>query len=644
MSLISRAKKELLFRKNLELLREKLPPVARAVEGVKSPLKLVEKGGKLDAIVAGVSVYGGDVFDIAKRQVEQFEKVQPRLFNSCYNPAPPPEYDAIAHRYARTIGERTGALFSLPDINKLGFIPLLIGVGVGFGVHLDMLLEKYRVHNLILVDVPSYFRLSLYYLDFEKLFDYFSKEDRTLHIVLLDNKYADKHPDDAYEPVLRAIQGMNPAVAFFSMFLQHLQYEPPLKVVDWLRKHPMLQQFFYGYFDDELWSLEWTIEKVKKDIPLYYGGSEVPEGSVAFVLGAGPSLDKNIELIRKYKDKVVIVSCGSTITALERAKLKPDIHVELERTKYTYDLLSEVDRDFLKGVVFIAPNTVWTDCFDLFEEAYIFLKAGDAGAYLLKPTSAPEISNISPTVTATGVAVCAHLGFKEIYLFGVDLGTKSSDLHHSKLSNYYNPNSMLSKLKVDFDMEAQGNYGGKVLTNKLFWETAYAIHKTIVSKALKVYNLSDGIKIQDAQPLEPEELRIGNTPPKQVVLDVVRKNFKKDYAEGLRVEAKLEGILHNFNLYSESIATLKARQYHKPESVVVLAKHIQAFLGGLDPVTFNLLFHNTYQWSINLLGYGLALEESERAEFAKFFLDTYTSFLKEAQQSLLALRDKFYST
>ncbi|MCX7989725.1 MAG: hypothetical protein N2648_03680, partial [Aquificaceae bacterium] len=60
----------------------------------------------------------GDVFDIAKRQVEQFEKVQPKLFNSCYNPAPPPEYDAIAHRYARTIGERTGALFSLPDINN----------------------------------------------------------------------------------------------------------------------------------------------------------------------------------------------------------------------------------------------------------------------------------------------------------------------------------------------------------------------------------------------------------------------------------------------------------------------------------------------------------------------------------------------
>ncbi|MCS7195971.1 MAG: hypothetical protein NZ827_01720, partial [Aquificaceae bacterium] len=156
MSLVGKVKRELLYRKNLQLLREKLPPVARAVEKVKIPVKIVEKSGKLDALIAGASVYGGDVFDIAKRQVEQFEKVQPRLFNSCYNPAPPPEYNAIAHRYARTIGERTGALFSLPDIDKLGFVPLLIGVGVGFGVHLEMLLEKYRVHNLILVDVPSY--------------------------------------------------------------------------------------------------------------------------------------------------------------------------------------------------------------------------------------------------------------------------------------------------------------------------------------------------------------------------------------------------------------------------------------------------------------------------------------------------------
>ncbi|MFN3599696.1 MAG: 6-hydroxymethylpterin diphosphokinase MptE-like protein, partial [Aquificaceae bacterium] len=455
MGFINRVQKELMFRKNLSLFEEKLPPVAQAVQRVKTPIKIREKEGKLDALVGDVSVYDGDVWALVQRQLEFFEKVQPKLFESVGIGEIPKREDIIAFKYGNKLLHLVGGdnTYKTPPLKEGGFIPLLIVIGVGFGMHIKELMERYHVQNLILIDTPLYFRLSLYWLDWEWVFDQFSDGKRQLHIILMDNKYSQEHPDEAYEPILRAIQGMNPANAWFSYYIQHLAYDPPLKPIEWLREHPMLKHLLYGYFDDELWSLDWTIEKVARGIPLYYGDRKVPKDVAAFVLGAGPSLDKSLETIERYKDKAILVSCGSTITSLQKVGIKPHIHVELERTKYTYDVLVEVDPSFLRDIFLVTTNTVWTQCFDLFKEGGFVIKYADAGEKLLRILGirAPELANISPTVTAMGVSLCASLGFEEVYLFGVDLGSKEPKRHHSKHSNYYNPKSMLNKVEVGFD-------------------------------------------------------------------------------------------------------------------------------------------------------------------------------------------------
>ena len=42
------------------------------------------------------------------------------------------------------------------------------------------------------------------------------------------------------------------------------------------------------------------------------------------VVGAGPSLDKNVEVLKKYKDKVIILCCERAIGTLKAHSLKPD--------------------------------------------------------------------------------------------------------------------------------------------------------------------------------------------------------------------------------------------------------------------------------------------------------------------------------
>lgn len=645
MSFIKKVERELIFRKNLKLFEEKLPPVAEAVKKVKTPIRIQEKKGKLDAFIEDVSIYGGDAWALVQKQLELFDKLQPKLFSSVSLEPPPPREDIIAFKYTHKLYQIIGQqnTYTLPPLKEGGFIPLLIVVGVGFGMHIKELMERYHIQNLILVDVPLYFRLSLYWLDWEWVFDQYSDGKKQLHIVLTDNKYSQKHPDEAYEPILRAIQGMNPATAWFSYYFQHLAYEPPLKPIEWLREHPILRQLLYGYFDDELWSLDWTIEKVVKGVPMYYGDVKVPKGSVAFVLGAGPSLDRHMDLLEKYKDKVVIVSCGSTITSLEKVGLKPDIHVELERTKYTYDMLSEVDPNFLKGIFLVTTNTVWTQCFDLFEEGGFVLKSGDTGREFLRllGIKAPDLANISPTVTAMGVSLCASLGFEEVYLLGVDLGSKDPKLHHSKKSNYYNPKSMLSKVPVELNKAVPGNFGGTVYTNFLFEETGYAIHKTIYQTGIKVYNMSDGIRIKDAIPLDPEDLDIRTTPKKEGVLKAIKSNFRSDYVGKINPKEPLEELYKVFLKAEEVVRSLP-----KPKDLVEAFYHmviIEKLIQSMGRVGYMLVFHNTYQWSVSVVGYMLKLDETEALSFMKEFLDLYADFLKEAGQSIKALLEKDYS-
>ncbi len=370
----------------------------------------------------------------------------------------------------------------------------------------------------------------------------------------------------------------------------------------------------------------------------------MPPDAVAFVLGAGPSLDYAFEKIREYQDRAVIFSCGSTIGALAREGIVPDFHVEIERTKYTYDTLAEVDRSFLKRTVLIANNPLWTDCFKLFKKGYMFLKLNDTGAILLEPTGAPIIWHTGPTVTAAGVALAAEFGFKEIYLFGVDLGSKDPKKHHSEKSNYYDPDSMLSKIKVDLDIPLPGNFGGQVYANRWFMQTKYAIEMTIKKKGVKVYNTSDGVKIEGAVPLPIEFFRLESSTNKLEAIKAIESCFDTRYVKMVNPKQVLDKLSSDFYALSHKIKEYPSR--FDLSSYTGIAHSLSTLVGDLvsfkNPLLYNLLYHNTHDWSLVAMGHVLSLESPEsRREFMLFFYDLYYRFLKEANKEVKRLTERF---
>jgi len=54
------------------------------------------------------------------------------------------------------------------------------------------------------------------------------------------------------------------------------------------------------------------------------------QGRPAVIVGAGPSLDKNIEVLHRFKGKAVIIAVSHSLLALERAGIVPDIAIAID--------------------------------------------------------------------------------------------------------------------------------------------------------------------------------------------------------------------------------------------------------------------------------------------------------------------------
>ncbi|MCS7196352.1 MAG: hypothetical protein NZ827_03685, partial [Aquificaceae bacterium] len=251
--------------KNHEFLSRKAPAILQTISSCQTPFSIkVDEEGRVDADLGGGLIYGGDAYEASLAQVKAFEEKPVRLFPDMQVHKKDIDGEVIANRYADKLLRRVEDSIELKPLRETGYMPLLLMVGLGFGFHLKTLLEKYEVQNLVILDVPAFFRLSIYTLDWEWLLNYYSVPGRRLEMIVQDKLIMENYLDNAFSDLLRVAQHLNPGVFYWGYYFEHLRYNPPMKVMEWFTSSPAFQELFHGYFDDELWSLHWTLEKFEK--------------------------------------------------------------------------------------------------------------------------------------------------------------------------------------------------------------------------------------------------------------------------------------------------------------------------------------------------------------------------------------------
>jgi hypothetical protein len=229
-------------------------------------------------------------------------------------------------------------------------------------------------------------------------------------------------------------------------------------------------------------------------------------------------VDNDIEFIKKWRDHVVVFSGGSSLQILLAHDIIPDYHVELENVVQVWDFLQHIlelntdkfpDGRFT-GIKLIASVTLNPRVTPLFDEAYYFFR-DSVSSSICFADKIPLMSAIGPNVANTIVAVAARLGFRHIYMFGMDCGWRNGESHHSKDTAYYTHKEFKTE-KVEGDYTFPVNFGGTIQSTMILGWTRDMLEEKVIKFRLKAYNCSDGALIKGAVPKLSETIDLPGPP------------------------------------------------------------------------------------------------------------------------------------
>ncbi|MDX7821118.1 6-hydroxymethylpterin diphosphokinase MptE-like protein [Aeromonas caviae] len=429
-------------------------------------------------------------------------------------------------------------------------VPFMLMFGCGLGYQLGYLYQACNISNLFLFEPDmDLFYASIYCFDWAPLLEHLNENNLGFHIFLGVDK------GNIMTDLLSALYSRGSFLASSGMAFWHYPSDDIFSLIDLVRREFHQLTTGWGFFDDNMMGISHCIENLSKKVP-FLKKSERLDSALSetpiFIIANGPSLDSCIEFIKSNRKQAIYVSCGSTITALLKAGIKPDIHVETERTKLTPDFFEMMnEREYLKDIFFFGTDVLHPDTTDFFNDAGLCFKSDEPSGLLCYNNIVisrdwVHLEGVNPTVGNIGVAFACAVGFKNIYLFGLDNGYRDSSYHHSKMSVYFNDDGHdiedVTALVVSCsDPVVEGNFGG-VVRSPFIYNSSRRIIELVLGKHndISCVNCSDGAKISGAKSLHHEELHFSNEADHHKVMSSVKKMFSPIPIDAQTIELYLD--------------------------------------------------------------------------------------------------------
>ena len=513
------------FARNLELLRRIMPDgYVRFADYRPRRYHLRWVEGHGTTIVDGASgdpIYPGNALSHAETQVAEF-RASPRHRRCNFVPKNVLQVEKTLHvRNVNAAVERLNAVERDPVDGLPEFANLMMVFGLGAGHHVEALLADHDVHHLCIVEPdPDLFHAALHTVEWTAIVEHFSRTGYSLEIVLGETA---ANGVQQIAEWLEQIGGFNAVQPYL---FRHLRSENLDETYDGFLNHVMPRfTGSLGYFDDERVGLAHTLANVEARIPVLRESvvqSGIELDRPAFVVANGPSLDLAIDFLRENRDRAVVFSCGTALGSLAKAGILPDIHIEMERTRPVVEWIQQATTaEQRKQFRLIGLNTVHPEVFRLFDQRGIVAKPNDIGSlwmarHVRDGGALPAADECNPTVGNCGLAVATALGFKELTVFGMDLGYPAGRQHHSSLSVHYDVKDehqdTLGVYRYDDPANpiAHGNFGGEIRTTPVYVTAARAVGMLKMKYPhLTIRNTADGLLMPGTEPTRVEDLEVG---------------------------------------------------------------------------------------------------------------------------------------
>ncbi|MGH1487428.1 MAG: motility associated factor glycosyltransferase family protein [Cellvibrionaceae bacterium] len=511
---------EVQFRKNLEYFQEKLPHFYEEFKDYKPENQQLyiddNNHVNLINIESKELVYKEDPKEIAKGQLKEFikkplEYTFKKFISTEWN-------DNHIHFKIMNESIRKFKEIGIEDnpssIEKIGF---MIVTGYGLGYQITELIDNLDIQNMVIYDSEKdSFYASLFTTDWGKIVNHFLEKKGGIYF------YTAIDIDEA----MANLTLIRSSVGLFNMLTAyifvHTINKDTIKFYKEYRKAHVTSCSNEGFYDDEQISFSHTVENLKNNYPILKNHKKNTEKMPpALLIANGPSLDSLIEKIKEIQDYTILISCGTALGSLYKAGIKPDIHVEMERSEIISQWVEHgTDKEYRESIPLFCLNTVSPSVTTLFKHVFLAAKANDLGARIIQ-TEYPknnihELEWCNPSVSNFGLALAKTLGFKKVYLMGADFGMTKKNEHHSKNSLHFESESkdpkksFIKKSVIPKTVyEVKGNFKEKVYTNVLFNFARKSIEILLMkNKDLQCFNPNNGAYIEGSKTINPEDINI----------------------------------------------------------------------------------------------------------------------------------------
>ena len=315
-------------------------------------------------------------------------------------------------------------------------------------------------------------------------------------------------------------------------------------------------------------------------------------------LAAGPSLDDNIDWIKKNHNRFFIVTIGAAYKKL----LANDIHIDIISTlDQDYEIINEKQfddesvRKISKDTIIFASSMTNNKILNKFNKDNLFIY--EIFSKLHKDNIVPQGFSVGEIT----FNLLLDLNVKDVYIIGLDLALnqKTGDTHSKDSS------SATSKLNLQEEknrdtysarkslIEVKGNYLDAVFTTPVFFSSIKSLEEKIGRKDedVNIYNLSEnGAFFNGAKPIRANEIEIDSFE----IFDIDSKKLLQELNNNSTIELSLkskeiikEEVDFIENNIIKMIQDLKDKEYNKFEELLIDKYNIVL---KIDEQHYNLLY------------------------------------------------------
>ncbi len=184
-------------------------------------------------------------------------------------------------------------------------------------------------------------------------------------------------------------------------------------------------------------------------------------GEYAIIVSTGPSLIKQLPLLKQYSSKATIFCADSAYPILAKYNIKPDYVLSLERVDFTSEFFNNDFGEFDKDIIFVLKSLVHKNTFKYLEKKQANIATISMQLYFFQQINLNSYGYMymGQSVAVMGYMLAMHLKYKNIILIGQDLAYSSDGASHPK-EYHYGEYDTYDPQNIDYSLTTLA-YGGK---------------------------------------------------------------------------------------------------------------------------------------------------------------------------------------